>query len=348
MSTRNETFTQDEVFADFVSETQTETRKRKRSSTPSKKEVANLLKQLYSDNLEGPRHFYAQDENGIPLAKVPTTVGDKQHFCALSTANQLDPKDWQGQQKQRGFKGKHWPPTDTADLVGNPSILEACIKHPKDVRECKCTYESWQKKMHNFWLESVLLRDADNKGYGIYAWKPIPKEAAIGEYTGMLRPRRDYKKGSKTEHPGAYHASIAMGRFHADVHQQVTAHIDATHVGSVVRFANHSCEANAKFFEGRCGMNNRILFVEATHDIAAGEEITLDYGSQWFNDPEQPCRCGAKKCKNPPRAPIQEENADVEMSDSVSSSLTSVQSGSDEGYTSGEADEEPTKKKQRR
>lgn len=202
--------------------------------------------------------------------------------------------------------------------------------------------------MHNFWLKSILLRAAEDKGYGTYAWKPIPKEAAIGEYTGMLLPRRDYKKGSKTKHPGEYHASIAMGQFHADVHQQVTAHIDATHVGSVVRFANHSCDANAKFLAGRCGMNNRILFVETTGDIAAGEEITLDYGPQWFNDPEQPCRCGAKKCRNPPRAPVQDEHSDVGMAESFGSSLTSVHSGSDEGYTSGEADEEPPEKKQRR
>ena len=61
---------------------------------------------------------------------------------------------------------------------------------------------------------------------------------------------------------------------------------------SYARFINHSCEPN-------CGIKNLFQIV-TMRDIAAGEELTFDYGmvcnSDWEN-PEGSCLCGSPNCR---------------------------------------------------
>jgi hypothetical protein len=57
------------------------------------------------------------------------------------------------------------------------------------------------------------------------------------------------------------------------------------------RLLNHSCAPNceAEFGEGR-------IWITARRDIAAGEEITFNYGYTLDEYREHPCRCGAPGC----------------------------------------------------
>jgi len=57
------------------------------------------------------------------------------------------------------------------------------------------------------------------------------------------------------------------------------------------RFINHSCEPNcdAVCVEGR-------VWIVARRDIAAGEELSFNYGYDYENFREHPCRCGAVGC----------------------------------------------------
>jgi uncharacterized protein len=58
---------------------------------------------------------------------------------------------------------------------------------------------------------------------------------------------------------------------------------------AVMMFLNHACEPNV-------GIQGQIVFV-ALRDIAAGEELTLDYAT--IDDDSEPmtCRCGAAGCR---------------------------------------------------
>src|SRR5262249_58993490 len=56
---------------------------------------------------------------------------------------------------------------------------------------------------------------------------------------------------------------------------------------------NHSCDPNceADELEGR-------VWISATRDIEAGEELTYDYNLyDGEEDDESPCACGAKNCR---------------------------------------------------
>jgi uncharacterized protein len=57
----------------------------------------------------------------------------------------------------------------------------------------------------------------------------------------------------------------------------------------VMMFLNHSCEPNV-------GIQGQIVFV-AMRDIAAGEELTLDYATIDHDSEPMACRCGANGCR---------------------------------------------------
>lgn len=59
-------------------------------------------------------------------------------------------------------------------------------------------------------------------------------------------------------------------------------------------YVNHSCDANVIEIAGD---GTQV----AARAIAADEELTIDYlyvsGGRW---PDEPCRCGSTRCRNPP------------------------------------------------
>jgi uncharacterized protein len=67
--------------------------------------------------------------------------------------------------------------------------------------------------------------------------------------------------------------------------------IDFTKSSDPMRFTNHSCQPNARL----CLDNGRVEFF-ALRVIAAGEELTVDYG-ETHHDGKLACRCGALGCR---------------------------------------------------
>ena len=61
--------------------------------------------------------------------------------------------------------------------------------------------------------------------------------------------------------------------------------------GNPARFLNHSCAPNcdAEFIAGA-------IWIVARRAIAAGEELTFNYGYDLDDYREHPCRCGAPAC----------------------------------------------------
>ncbi|EFJ45700.1 hypothetical protein VOLCADRAFT_93833 [Volvox carteri f. nagariensis] len=92
--------------------------------------------------------------------------------------------------------------------------------------------------------------------------------------------------------------------------------VDATQLGNVARFVNHLCEGanlvSVNVCMGGCAWVGGLedihmtIMMRTARDIAAGEELTLDYQAGWSEEekarlqvhPEGlvPCRCGARKC----------------------------------------------------
>jgi len=60
---------------------------------------------------------------------------------------------------------------------------------------------------------------------------------------------------------------------------------------NIARLINHSCAPNCRIdvIRGR-------VWIIARRDIAAGEELTFDYGFAFVEWPLHPCRCGTARC----------------------------------------------------
>jgi hypothetical protein len=61
------------------------------------------------------------------------------------------------------------------------------------------------------------------------------------------------------------------------------------------RWFNHSCEPNTDVLSRREDATTIRAWWVATRDIAAGEEITYDYG--FAAEVAEPCACGATRCR---------------------------------------------------
>ena len=114
-------------------------------------------------------------------------------------------------------------------------------------------------------------------GLGVFATKPIKKNAYIVEYTGPLLTN-------------AQCDARADNRYWFEVNARWT--IDGSPRSNVARYINHSCRPNADPM-----IRDRRIWIKATRNIEAGDEITYDYGKDHWNAYIKPKGCLCAKCR---------------------------------------------------
>lgn len=112
-------------------------------------------------------------------------------------------------------------------------------------------------------------------GFGLFAAEEIPANRFILEYWGKVVPNKIADK--------------VAGRYLFDLENGKTI-LGSTRKNSA-RYVNHACRPNA---ETR-GTKDRI-YIYSTKRIKAGEEITYDYGKEYFNAIIKPEGCICKTC----------------------------------------------------
>jgi hypothetical protein len=119
-------------------------------------------------------------------------------------------------------------------------------------------------------------------GLGLFAARPIARKDYIVTYRGRRIPTaaahaRERRLGAK---------------YMFEIDRRWT--VDGSSRRNLGRYINHACDPNAEAVL----RGGKIVFV-ALRTIAAGEEITLDYGEEYFELFIQPlgCRCAACKGK---------------------------------------------------
>jgi hypothetical protein len=112
-------------------------------------------------------------------------------------------------------------------------------------------------------------------GRGFFTLVPIPEDKKIIEYTGVILT---CEEAEKTD--GRSLMALDGDYF-----------IDGSPESNAARYINHSCQSNAKSY--RSGARVWIWSIRA---IEAGEEITYDYGKNYFNDFIKPLGCKCIKC----------------------------------------------------
>lgn len=125
-------------------------------------------------------------------------------------------------------------------------------------------------------------------GYGLFARDFIPQDARIIEYVGEIitkaeAERREVKRLARLAAGGDGCVYVF------ELNQRYD--IDGKVPWNLARRINHSCAPNceAENFRGH-------LWIVALRDIAPGEELSYNYGFDFTEWRDHPCRCGAENC----------------------------------------------------
>ncbi|MCJ1409668.1 hypothetical protein MMC19_003750 [Ptychographa xylographoides] len=138
---------------------------------------------------------------------------------------------------------------------------------------------------------------------GVRALQKIAKGAQVGEYIGEIIPLMPYNIDS-----------IRTYAFEFDIQEEPymtectpLALISPHQYGNWTRFMNHSCDASVTEQTMTIGDRMRIMLT-ATRDIEPFDEITLDYGPDYFRNMR--CLCGSDNCLH---SDLDEEDASTEI-----------------------------------
>lgn len=119
-------------------------------------------------------------------------------------------------------------------------------------------------------------------GLGLFAAVPIKKRETIIEYVGR---RMSSKEGDEMEN----------NSYIFTVNSKID--IDGSPRWNTARYANHSCRPNCESV-----IRQSRVFIVALRNIQPGEELTYDYGHDFFNDFIKPFGCRCVKCAVPKTA----------------------------------------------
>lgn len=130
------------------------------------------------------------------------------------------------------------------------------------------------KKYRN--VKRSLVAKRSSAGLGLFTKEPIEKGGFVIEYIGKILNRKQ-----ADEKGGKYLFETSDNRV-----------IDGTGRNNLARYINHSCKPNCE-----TDVRRGHVLVFARRAIKAGEELSYDYGKDYYDDFIKPygCKCPAPK-----------------------------------------------------
>lgn len=112
-------------------------------------------------------------------------------------------------------------------------------------------------------------------GRGLFAMEEIPKNSCIIEYKGAPISKEEEEKMS-----GKYIFEVGRGML-----------INGNIKNNDAKYINHSCRPNCEAY----GPRGKV-YILSTKKIKIGEELTYDYGEEYFDEHIKPIGCRCVKC----------------------------------------------------
>jgi uncharacterized protein len=129
--------------------------------------------------------------------------------------------------------------------------------------------------------EWVKVGTSKIAGRGAYAAKDIPKGTEVIEYDGELLDKKEGKARADKQ--------LDQGNFYVFSLNR-KQDIDGKKGGDG-KYLNHSCKPNCYTIN----YDDEEIWLITKRAIKKGEELTYSYGLT--GDGDEPCRCGAPKCR---------------------------------------------------
>ena len=126
-------------------------------------------------------------------------------------------------------------------------------------------------------VEKPYVIKRTGTGLGLITLKPISKGTRIIEYFGPLVPNEEVEKRT--------------GKYFFELNDKFS--VDGSPRDNIARYINHSCRPNAEAIISR----NERIWIWAKRDIKAGEELTYNYGKDYFDNVIKPLGCRCVRCQ---------------------------------------------------
>lgn len=157
-------------------------------------------------------------------------------------------------------------------------------KMEEEAKLCKKLKKLWERSQSDL----CEVRGSDIHGHGVYATCDISAESRIIEYVGepvnkKESDRRGVAQAARAEESG----DAAVYIFTLDEEWDLDGNVP----WNTARLINHSCDPNCEAW-----IVGRRIFIYSLRDIAAGEELTFDYGFDIDCYEDHPCLCGKDNC----------------------------------------------------
>src|SRR6266571_6617859 len=124
----------------------------------------------------------------------------------------------------------------------------------------------------------VFAKESPIHGRGLFARFDIAAETRIIEYVGEKITKQESLRRCQANNECIFALDNETD-------------LDGNLEWNLARLINHHCEPNTE-----AQLIERKIWIVATRNICAGEEITFNYGYDLDSYREHPCHCGAKSC----------------------------------------------------
>lgn len=155
------------------------------------------------------------------------------------------------------------------DVICNCPWLLKKSRWGEEYRELATKYKD---ELSSGYVADVVLQWIDDDfGYGVFANKDLLSGSYVGEYTGFIRRLSRWRPDTNA-YCFKYPMRLLTWKYYV---------VDAMFEGNEMRFVNHSEEPN---LEPVCVVDRGLLHLVflTKRDIAVGEELTFNYGSDYW------------------------------------------------------------------
>ncbi|KAK9290283.1 hypothetical protein L1049_008450 [Liquidambar formosana] len=168
---------------------------------------------------------------------------------------------------------------------------------------CRCGLECPNRlTQREVSVQLKIVRD-QRKGWGVHAAQLIRQGQFVCEYAGELlttkEARRRQHMYDELSSGGRFSSALLVVREHLPSGKAcLRINIDATRVGNVARFINHSCDGGnllTMLMRSSGALLPRLCFF-ASRDIQEDEELSFSYGDTRLTLNGLHCFCGSPNC----------------------------------------------------
>ena len=190
------------------------------------------------------------------------------------------------------------------DVVSSADLLRPVLECNDD---CRCGQSCFNRVVQRGIAVELQVFDCGRRGVGVRTLQPVMRGSFVCEYSGELLSYESARRRAQNADPATHNYILEVREFFGA--KLLTTYVDATYVGNVGRFINHSCEPN--LFVQPVRVENAVprvalfalrdipRYTELTYDYSGGGNITDECDTRQDNveRKRKPCLCGSSHCR---------------------------------------------------